>query len=440
MRGLARVGAVVLGVSMATATQAVHHDADRVDTTLGIPGRTNANVSIAAHGDVVAVVWGAATADGATDIEAAVSQDGGRSFNAPVRVSPVTGGVRVSGEQPPHVALAGRPGGGLAVVVVWTARAAEGARLLTARSEDGGRSFGPPSVVPGSDAGGNRGWEAIATGPDGRVAAIWLDHRELARASSAGTPMHHDGEGHAGQMARPDGAIAAQSSKLYFGRVDGLDPPVVVTGGVCYCCKTALGVGGAGQVYAAWRHVYPGNLRDIAFAASVDGGRTFAAPVRVSEDHWAVDGCPENGPAIAVAPTGRVHAAWPTMAGGAAADESIPALFYAWSDDGQRFTPRQRLPTEGTPGHVQAAIDAAGGLMVVWDELVAGRRRVVLATRHQGDGRAGGFNRAVISGNAGAAYPVVALGADGAVVAWTDGGPDRSAIRVARLARDAGRD
>jgi hypothetical protein len=424
----------------AAGTAAVDHRVDRDGTLLAIPGRTNANASVAARGDVVAVVWGAATPDGATDIEAAVSRDGGRAFTSPVRVSPVSGGVRVSGEQPPHVALAGLPDGRLAVVVVWTARAAEGTRLLTARSEDGGRSFGLPSVVPGSDAGGNRGWEAIAADPDGRVAAIWLDHRELARASSAGTPMHHDGEDHAGHMARPDGAIAAQSSKLYFGRVDGIALPVVVTGGVCYCCKTGLAVGGAGQVYAVWRHVYPGNLRDIAFAASVDGGRTFAAPVRVSEDQWAIDGCPENGPAIAVALGGRIHVAWPTMADGAVAAPSTPALFYAWSDDGQRFTPRQRLPTEGTPGHVQTALDAAGRLLVVWDELAAGRRRVVLATHRPGGEGAGGFSRTVISSDAGGAYPVVASGAAGAVAAWTEGGPDQSAIRVARLARGAGRD
>jgi len=34
--------------------------------------------------------------------------------------------------------------------------------------------------------------------------------------------------------------------------------------------------------FAAWRHVYPGNIRDIAFTVSRDGGRTlrnrFASP------------------------------------------------------------------------------------------------------------------------------------------------------------------
>ena len=70
--------------------------------------------------------------------------------------------------------------------------------------------------------------------------------------------------------------------------------------GVCYCCKTALALGGNGAVYAAWRHVYTGNIRDIAFIASTDGGRTFAEPMRVSEDRWELAGCPDDGPSMAV--------------------------------------------------------------------------------------------------------------------------------------------
>ena len=51
------------------------------------------------------------------------------------------------------------------------------------------------------------------------------------------------------------------------------DPRWALTGGVCYCCKTALAVGADGAIYAAWRHVYPGNMRDIAFTLSRDGGQ-----------------------------------------------------------------------------------------------------------------------------------------------------------------------
>ncbi len=250
-----------------------------------------------------------------------------------------------------------------------------------ARSDDGGRSFGHETTVQGSDAAGNRGWEATAVDRDGHVAAIWLDHRELAGGSSATMPMHHDGQDHSAHGAVSDGAARAEMSKLYFGFVDSPEAPRPLTGGVCYCCKTALAAGSDGSLYAAWRHVYPGNIRDIAFTLSRDGGRTFSTPTRVSEDKWVLDGCPENGPAMAIGTQGRIHLVWPTLVSGSTPDsEPTLALFYATSDDGHSFSARQRLGTEGMPGHAQMAINGAdGSLLVVWDELKDGARRVVAA-------------------------------------------------------------
>ena len=55
--------------------------------TLGVQGRANANVSMAAEGRVVAVVWSASTAGGETDIYTSVSRDGGETFASPSRVN-----------------------------------------------------------------------------------------------------------------------------------------------------------------------------------------------------------------------------------------------------------------------------------------------------------------------------------------------------------------
>ena len=115
------------------------------------------------------------------------------------------------------------------------------------------------------------------------------------------------------------------------------------------------------MLVAAWRHVYPGDLRDIAFAISRDGGRSFSAPSRVSEDGWAINGCPDDGPALVVDAGGVTHIVWPTVIAG---DEPVGALFYASTRDGQRFTPRVRIPTLGSPKpmHPQVALAADGTL------------------------------------------------------------------------------
>jgi len=421
------VGLTVAAVTTAIALPA----AGGKSIDLAVSGRASANPSIAANGTFLVVAWGAATRDGTTDVFVAASRDGGRTFRAPVRVNDVPGDARLSGEQPPHVSLVARTGLAPAVVVVWTSKGQGGTRLLHARSDDGASSFSRATALPGGDAAGNRGWESTATDRDGHVVAVWLDHREVVAAGKAGAPMHHEGQDHTGHAPMSDGAAKAQLSKLYFSRLDGTDDPRPLTGGVCYCCKTAVAAGRDGSLYAAWRHVYPGNIRDIAFTVSRDNGRTFAAPLRVSDDHWVLDGCPENGPAMTVDGRDRVHIVWPTLvAGPTPGSEPTLALFYA-SGDGRQFTPRERIPTDGLPRHPQIAIDGRGSLVAAWDEQAHGARRVVLG-RAVANGRAPiRFTRDVIADGS-AVYPVLAAAADAVVLAWTAGPPDASVIRITR--------
>jgi hypothetical protein len=401
---------------------------------IGVEGRANAFASIAASGAVVGVAWAARTPDGVTDIYTAISADAGRVFRAPVRVNRVAGEARVSGEQPPRIALIPEGAREPSVVVLWTARAASGTRLLFARSRDGGRSFGPAQSVPGSDGTGNRGWQSMALTAAGEPAAIWLDHRNAA----AGAHQHG-----AAQAQPTDGAARAQLSQILFARLDEPASARAVSSGVCYCCKTSLATGADGSMVAAWRHVYPGNIRDVAIARSVDGGRTFTPPLRVSEDNWVLDGCPENGPSAAVDRSNQIHVVWPTLrqdAGGG----TTPALFHAMSRDGRRFSARRQLPTEGVPLHPEVALAASGAIAVVWEELLGGARRVVVARAGRGVTR---FSRAAVGEEYGT-YPVVAWAGDAAVVVWTNGSTGNTMLRVERhvaagspaLADQTGRD
>ena len=330
----------------------------------------------------------------------------------------------MNGEQPPRVVLRGRT-----VAVVWTSKAANGTKLMQSRSEDGGRTFAKATAVPGGDAAGNRGWENIAVDRHGRVYAVWLDHRELAQQDGAVAASHHD---HASMSTKPDGVAMAQRSKLYVSSLDGAVAPRAVTGGVCYCCKTALATSADGAVFAAWRHVYPGNIRDIAFTSSRDGGRTFTPPLRVSEDQWVLEGCPDDGPAMAVDAKNRIHIVWPTLVTEKAAGaEPTIALFYATSADGRRFTPRKRLPTEGMPHHPQIAIGQDGSLTMTWDEGANGKRRAAMLRTTVDAAAAEALARTPLGD--GAVYPVVAVSGDAAVVAWTSGGSSSSTIQVVRI-------
>ena len=168
---------------------------------------------------------------------------------------------------------------------------------------------------------------------------------------------------------------------------------------------------------------------------SSDGGRTFTPPVRISEDQWVLDGCPENGPAIVVGSDRRIHVAWPTLIPGRTpTSEPTLGLFYATSRDGRQFTARQRIPTEGVPRHPQITIGSRGEIIVVWDEQTRSGRRVALGrTTAQASGTVQ-FVRQPIGDSESAVYPVIATVDDAVIVAWTSGPAGQTKLRTERLA------
>jgi len=401
--------------------------------TLAVPGRTNANVSVSADGPFVVATWSASLPGGSTDIYAAVSRDTGATFSAPVRVNSTPGDARVNGEQPPRVVLIPGAGSPPAVVVVWTSKSAVGTTILSARSNDGVRTFGTSTIVPNGEAPGMRGWESVTVDARGAVRVLWLDHREMAKPAEGGRlPMNHSQAGHDSSAdEKRDGAAMAQQSKLYIATVGDPASARSLLGGVCFCCKTAIVTAPNQAIYTAWRHVYPGNVRDMAFTVSRDGGRTFAAPTRISEDNWRIDGCPEDGPAIAADARNQIHVAWPTLVGDGPGGASSIGLFYARSLDGRTFSSRLRIPTEGLPHHPQIQV-VGGDLVFAWDELKDGARRAVIARRPLEGGAQANFVRQVVSNDGPGVYPALAVSGQRAIVAWSSTGP-QSAIRLAAL-------
>ena len=280
------------------------------------------------------------------------------------------GDASLSGEQPPRIALVPRSGSDPAIVVVWTEKTPDGTRLLSARSDDAGEV-----ICVAGDGPGQRGawqpWLAVHChrAATGRRRPLAGSSRALAARESGASKSHAEHQHLAPGQKPGDGVARAQLSKLIFARLRAGQPgyrrPVCGATVADRDHRRRLLLlqdrdrhGLLGAVYAAWRHVYEGNVRDIAFTKSPDGGRSFAQPLRVSDDRWVLDGCPENGPAMAVDTDKRIHIVWPTLVPGAAAgSEPTLALFYATSTDGRLFTTRQRVPTRAFRGTLKSPWD-----------------------------------------------------------------------------------
>ena len=389
-----------------------------------IAGAASSGASIAASLSRVVMVW-AATNDAQTNIYAAVSSDGGRTFAAPIRVNDIDGDARVNDEQPPRVAA------DLDIVVAWQSRRNGTPAIRFARSTNGGRSFEPAQTAHDASLTGTRGWSSVALDGDNAVHVAWLDTRppvpvkETAAKTTAATPHVH-GSGSTKQnifhaVVKPDGT-----------RTESL-----VAEDVCFCCKTGVAVDAEGTTYVAWRHVYPTNLRDMAVARSPLGG-SFAPPVRVSEDGWELTSCPEDGPAIVVDGYKVVHIAWPTLVDAA---KSRKGIFYSYSTDGGRtFAPRIRVDQASEQdllaAHPQIST-ADDGVAVVWDEGASGNRHIQLrsiTSSGQGPQWRPELGPPVTVSDAGpVSHPNAAETFDDLIVTWTQDNATGSDVRVRRV-------
>lgn len=387
------------------------------------------------------VAWIATGGDEA-NVYLARSEDGA-TFSEPVRVNDVPGDAAAHGQAPAQVAIG--PDG--EVYVVWQNNThVEGRRfpasdLRFARSTNGGRSFGPAMHV-NDDAGGppaSHTFQDIAVARDGAIHVAWIDGRagtpEHAGVGSAGAEGARDhavggtaavaptGSGHASHStgssdAGPDIRIARSDDGGLSFRAS-----VMVDRNACPCCRVSLIAGEDGEVHVAWRKIYEGSGvdgRDIAVASSRDRGTSFAPPVRVREDGWALDACPHAGPAIAVDGAGGLHAAWYT------GREGREGIHHAVAHDGARFGLAASVLTGPVPPS-QVRLAASGpDVWIAWEDRRADPPRIVLARA----GPDGSIGRATVAGRGSA--PALAATHGFVAVVWQDAG----AVRFARLDPD----
>jgi hypothetical protein len=218
------------------------------------------------------------------------SDDGGTSWQPPLRVNAAAEPVAADGENRPKLAFG--PGGEM--YVTWTSptSAQFTGDIRFVRSLDGGKTWSAPLVVHRDRQLITHRFESLIVDPQGRLWVAWVDKRDLEAAGEAGRAYR----GAAIYYARSNdrGATWSSDTKL--------------ADSSCECCRIALAVNPQGRVAAMWRHVFEPNERDHAFALL---GAPAAAPVeRATLDRWRVDACPHQGPSLAFGPDGTRHAVW----------------------------------------------------------------------------------------------------------------------------------
>ena len=257
----------------------------------------------------------------------AVSHNGGDTFDPPIPISDGNATVRAQGESSPNLFATST-----SIYALWEQSNASGpSDLMFARSPSG-QSFDRPIEVTDKTRPSFNGFASLGVAPDGDVYAVWLDGRNPP------------------EMHGTFSVYLARSTD----RGASFKPNVLVSRGACPCCRPKVALGTGGAVYVIWRKVFHGNVRDMVVSASNDAGETFAAPVRVAEDNWKINGCPESG-ATALVAGHRLYVAWMT--------ETTPqqaGVKLTWSDDGAKSFAPPVLVSKGLLDANHPVLSASG--------------------------------------------------------------------------------
>ena len=236
-----------------------------------------------------------------------MSHNEGDTFMAQAPVSAPGMHVIAHGEASPALAIAPEQ-----IYLVWQQEDSQGTQLLAARSLDWGHSFQKAVTIADQRRPSYSGFSSVAVAPNGDVYVVWLDGRDP-------------------QPSVPGCVSPTGTFSVYLARSTdhgaSFGKGIRVALGSCPCCRPNVAFGPKGEIFVAWRKVFPGDVRDIVVATSHDEGASLSEPVRVSIDNWKIPGCPDSGPALGAVGS-RLYVAWLSEG------ENEPGIRLSYSDDG----------------------------------------------------------------------------------------------------------
>jgi hypothetical protein len=272
-------------------------------------------------------------------LQYATSEDGGNTFG-PSRAIPATTGVQAHDENLSRI-LFKENGDIMAMFAVSSPNPDNpyAGLVFYTQSFDGGKRWTParqlsPDTVNSID----ERYFDMALLPDGEIGVVWLDARKETEK---------------------------EGSSLYYASTrgrGGFQGEKAIDTKLCQCCRTDLYVDGQQQLHVAYRGILNDSIRDMMHLVSLDNGRSFSSPERISADNWVIRGCPHTGPAMTSNQNG-LHYAWYTMGGGS-------GVFYSQQPTGKPFTPKVAVSDISSARHPQITTLGKGKLAIVWDERV----------------------------------------------------------------------
>lgn len=286
------------------------------------------------------------------------STDQGKTFSEPYRINQNSDDVFLDGRVSPNIAIDNQ--GKIYVLWVKADPAPElfmGVirSLVFAYSENQGQTFSSPITIAENEPLSGKSFHALDVSSDGKIYVGWLD--SPAKLTDNNTIVSDK---------------SRQSTVKFVRSTDGgnsFETSVVVDTNPCPCCNVNILAESDDSVYISWRKIFESSdgatIRDMVVAHSKNGGLTFSAPNKISDDKFEFDGCVHVGAPMVLDSKGNIHVVWYT------GQEDSPGVYYAKSSDNAKtFSKPLAILSDSwvPPLRAQLTVDNNDTVWVTWED------------------------------------------------------------------------
>lgn len=218
-----------------------------------------------------------------------ISIDKGVTFLPAKKISNINEAVSARNENRPKIAFDNYQG----VYLSWSSpkqkRFTSDVRF--SYSKDYGKKFTQAVTVNDDNLITGHSFNEMQVSGDGKISIVWLDGRVSYQLKKEGKPTNGS-------------ALFLASANFRKGKMNFENHQLAL--GTCVCCRLSTDVDINNNLAIFWRHIYGDNIREFALMTLNEN----KSPIRISNDHWYIDGCPHQGGAISIGLDNLYHLVW----------------------------------------------------------------------------------------------------------------------------------
>ena len=209
-------------------------------------------------------------------------------------------------------------------------------QVYYSQSFDDGKNWTTARPLVNDPEGNDQRYFDVALNQEGEAVIIWLDNRKKSTKEGSALFM----------------ATTYQQ--------EGFQQQHKIAETTCQCCRTKLLIDQQNRIHVVYRTILEDSIRDMVHQVSSDGGKSFSTPKRIHDDNWIVKSCPHTGPTMTINQSG-LHFAWYS------ASPKKATYFTSSTNNGSSFTGFTTLSE--TARHPQMHTQSNQLIGVVWDEV-----------------------------------------------------------------------